>query len=148
MCVHVRAAKHLIVCMHCTSSCICVSMCWLCDIVGVKGGLLELCVSLLNICQMFARCSVFAYALHHWPQPSVSVVVDGSDSEEKPLKGSSLCSLNGDDMVGDGVSRDSLVEYADGGGEFSEDGSFIGEYSGRKQRGSVTEPSEPSPVTA
>ncbi|KAM6982682.1 cell adhesion molecule L1-like a isoform 3-T3 [Tautogolabrus adspersus] len=71
-----------------------------------------------------------------------------SDSEEKPLKGSSLCSLNGDDMAGDSVSRDSLVDYADGEEEFNEDGSFIGEYSGRKHRGSVSEPSGPNPVTA
>ncbi|KAM9855403.1 cell adhesion molecule L1-like a isoform 2-T2 [Aulostomus maculatus] len=70
-----------------------------------------------------------------------------SDSDEKPLKGSSLCSLNGDDAVGDSVSRDSLVDYADGGGEFNEDGSFIGEYSGRKRGGSVNEPSGLSPVT-
>ncbi|XP_071331980.1 cell adhesion molecule L1-like a isoform X2 [Trachinotus anak] len=68
-----------------------------------------------------------------------------SDSDEKPLKGSSLCSLNGN---GDSVSRDSLVDYTDGGGEFDEDGSFIGEYSGRKHRGSVSEPSGPSTVTA
>lgn len=71
-----------------------------------------------------------------------------SDSEEKPLKGGSLCSLNGDDAVGDSVSRDSLVDYADGEGEFNEDGSFIGEYCGRKHRGSVSEPSGPSQVTA
>nr|XP_020471233.1 neural cell adhesion molecule L1-like protein [Monopterus albus] len=71
-----------------------------------------------------------------------------SDSEEKPLKGSSLCSMNGDDTVGDTVSRDSLVDYTDGGGEFSEDGSFIGEYSGCKHRGSVSEPSGLSPVSA
>uniref|UniRef100_UPI0037E72028 cell adhesion molecule L1-like a isoform X2 n=1 Tax=Semicossyphus pulcher TaxID=241346 RepID=UPI0037E72028 len=71
-----------------------------------------------------------------------------SDSEEKPLKGSSLCSLNGDDTAGDSVSRDSLVDYADGEGEFNEDGSFIGEYSGHKHGGSVSEPSGPGPVTA
>uniref|UniRef100_A0A672Z503 Cell adhesion molecule L1-like b n=1 Tax=Sphaeramia orbicularis TaxID=375764 RepID=A0A672Z503_9TELE len=71
-----------------------------------------------------------------------------SDSEEKPLKGSSACSLTGNDAIGDGVSRDSLVDYADGGGEFSEDGSFIGEYSRPKHRGSVSEPSGPGPVTA
>lgn len=71
-----------------------------------------------------------------------------SDSEEKPLKGSSLCSLNGDDAVEDGVSRDSLVDYANSEGEFNEDGSFIGEYSGRKHGGSVSEPSGPSSVTA
>ncbi|KAG7227067.1 hypothetical protein INR49_022414 [Caranx melampygus] len=68
-----------------------------------------------------------------------------SDSEEKPLKGSSLRSLNGN---GDSVSRDSLVDYADGGEEFDEDGSFIGEYSGQKHRSSVSEPSGPSPLTA
>ncbi|KAG7521118.1 hypothetical protein JOB18_043106 [Solea senegalensis] len=71
-----------------------------------------------------------------------------SDSDEKPLKGGSLCSLNGNDTVGDSVSRDSLVDYADGGGEFDEDGSFIGEYSGRKHGGSVSEPSGHNPVTA
>uniref|UniRef100_A0A3Q3WSJ5 Cell adhesion molecule L1-like b n=1 Tax=Mola mola TaxID=94237 RepID=A0A3Q3WSJ5_MOLML len=69
-----------------------------------------------------------------------------SDSEEKPLKGSR--SLKGDDVVVDSVSRDSLVEYADGGREFSEDGSFIGEYSGHKHSVSVSEPRAPSPVTA
>ncbi|XP_077459520.1 neural cell adhesion molecule L1-like protein isoform X2 [Stigmatopora argus] len=70
-----------------------------------------------------------------------------SDSDEKPLRGS-LCSLDGDDAVGDSVSRDSLVDYADGGGEFSEDGSFIGEYSGHKQGGSVSEHNGFGPVTA
>ncbi|XP_077583113.1 neural cell adhesion molecule L1-like protein isoform X3 [Stigmatopora nigra] len=69
-----------------------------------------------------------------------------SDSDEKPLRGS-LCSLDGDDAVGDSVSRDSLVDYADGGGEFSEDGSFIGEYSGHKQGGSVSEHNGIGPVT-
>lgn len=59
-----------------------------------------------------------------------------------------MCSLNGNDAVGDSVSRDSLVDYADGGGEFDEDGSFIGEYSGLKRRVSVSEPSGPGPVTA
>ncbi|KAK2851255.1 hypothetical protein Q5P01_007531 [Channa striata] len=71
---------------------------------------------------------------------------DYSDSEEKPLKGGSLGSLNGDDMVGDGISRDSLVDYAEGGREFDEDGSFIGEYSGPAHRGSVSEPNGPSPL--
>ncbi|XP_033943707.1 cell adhesion molecule L1-like a isoform X3 [Pseudochaenichthys georgianus] len=70
---------------------------------------------------------------------------DYSDSEEKPLKGSSVCSLNG--AMGDGVSRDSMVDYADGGREFNEDGSFIGEYSDRRHGGSVSEPSGPRPVT-
>lgn len=77
-----------------------------------------------------------------------SVVVDGSDSEEKPLKGGSLCSMNGNDTAGDSVSRDSLVDYADGGREFDEDGSFIGEYSGHRHAGSVSEPSGFTPVNA
>ncbi|KAK1898392.1 Neural cell adhesion molecule L1-like protein [Dissostichus eleginoides] len=71
---------------------------------------------------------------------------DYSDSEEKPLKGSSVCSLNG--ALGDSVSRDSMVDYADGGREFNEDGSFIGEYSDSRHGGSVSEPSGPRPVTA
>ncbi|XP_028307899.1 neural cell adhesion molecule L1-like protein isoform X2 [Gouania willdenowi] len=71
-----------------------------------------------------------------------------SDSDEKPLRSSSLCSLNGNDVVGDSFSRDSLVDYTDCGGEFSEDGSFIGEYSGFKHRDSVSEPSGLSRVTA
>lgn len=75
-------------------------------------------------------------------------MLGGSDSEEKPLKGGSSRSLRGEDTAGDSVSRDSLVEYADGGGEFSEDGSFIGEYSGRKHAGSVSEPGEAGAVTA
>ncbi|KAM4610533.1 cell adhesion molecule L1-like a isoform 2-T4 [Polymixia lowei] len=69
-------------------------------------------------------------------------------SDEKPLKAGSFCSLNGDDMAGDSVSRDSLVEYADGEVEFNEDGSFIGEYSGPKRRRSSGETNGPGPVTA
>uniref|UniRef100_A0A4W6CAE4 Cell adhesion molecule L1-like b n=1 Tax=Lates calcarifer TaxID=8187 RepID=A0A4W6CAE4_LATCA len=81
-------------------------------------------------------------------RPDMFSMEKGHDSDEKPLKGSSMCSLNGNDAVGDSVSRDSLVDYADGGGEFDEDGSFIGEYSGLKRRVSVSEPSGPGPVTA
>lgn len=71
---------------------------------------------------------------------------DYSDSDEKPLKGGSLCSLKGDDATGDSVSRCTLGDYADGGREFNEDGSFIGEYSGHRHRGSVSEPNGPSLV--
>lgn len=71
-----------------------------------------------------------------------------SDSEEKPLKGSDGRCLNGDDALGDNLSRDSLVDYTDGGEEFDEDGSFIGEYCGRKRQGSVSESNGPRPVTA
>nr|XP_055068638.1 neural cell adhesion molecule L1-like protein isoform X2 [Misgurnus anguillicaudatus] len=53
-----------------------------------------------------------------------------SDNDEKPLK-SSQHSLNGD-LKGD--SGDSMVDYGDEDAHFNEDGSFIGEYSGCKER--------------
>lgn len=49
-----------------------------------------------------------------------------SDNDEKPLKGSQH-SLRGD-------SGDSLVDYGDEDVQFNEDGSFIGEYAGRKEK--------------
>ncbi|XP_021177680.2 cell adhesion molecule L1-like a isoform X2 [Fundulus heteroclitus] len=67
-----------------------------------------------------------------------------SDSDEKPLKGFILDAR--DDTVWDSDSRDSLVDYAEEKGEFDEDGSFIGEYSGPRSRDSVSEPSGPSAV--
>lgn len=58
-----------------------------------------------------------------------------SDSDEKPLKGS-LRSINGDIKATE--SADSLVDYGEGEhGMFNEDGSFIGAYSGSKEKGSV-----------
>ncbi|KAI2663791.1 Neural cell adhesion molecule L1 [Labeo rohita] len=57
-----------------------------------------------------------------------------SDNDEKPLK-SSQHSLNGDLKGGD--SGDSMVDYGDEDAHFNEDGSFIGEYSGRKERVSM-----------
>ncbi|XP_051996637.1 neural cell adhesion molecule L1-like protein isoform X3 [Xyrauchen texanus] len=54
-----------------------------------------------------------------------------SDNDEKPLKGSQH-SLNGDLKGGD--SGDSMADYGDEDAHFNEDGSFIGEYSGRKDR--------------
>ncbi|XP_035244740.1 neural cell adhesion molecule L1-like protein isoform X4 [Anguilla anguilla] len=57
-----------------------------------------------------------------------------SDNDEKPLKGS-LQSLGGDIKAAD--SGDSLVDYGDEDGQFNEDGSFIGEYAGHKQRESM-----------
>ncbi|XP_062420070.1 neural cell adhesion molecule L1-like protein isoform X1 [Pungitius pungitius] len=62
-----------------------------------------------------------------------------SDSEENPLKCGSLGSLTGDEALGESVS---LVDYANVGREFNEDGSFIGEYSGFTHRGSVSEPDQ------
>ncbi|XP_007553393.1 cell adhesion molecule L1-like a isoform X3 [Poecilia formosa] len=67
-------------------------------------------------------------------------------SDEKQMKEPILdCT---DEKVQDSISRDSLVDYADGDGEFSEDGSFIGEYSGPRHRDFISEPSGPSTATA
>ncbi|XP_066554163.1 neural cell adhesion molecule L1-like protein isoform X4 [Amia ocellicauda] len=58
-----------------------------------------------------------------------------SDNDEKPLKGS-LQSLNAEIKAAE--SGDSLVDYGDDEhGQFNEDGSFIGEYTGHKDRGSM-----------
>ncbi|XP_048112253.1 neuronal cell adhesion molecule-like isoform X8 [Alosa alosa] len=69
--------------------------------------------------------------------------------DHKPLRGSRTPS-NGTVKRDD--SDDSLVDYGDGGdGQFNEDGSFIGQYSGRKERDTAEciESSEaPSPVNA
>ncbi|KAJ8008781.1 hypothetical protein DPEC_G00081980 [Dallia pectoralis] len=73
-----------------------------------------------------------------------------SDTEDhKPLKGSRTPS-NGTVKRDD--SDDSLVDYGEGGdGQFNEDGSFIGQYSGKKEKDTHegNESSEaPSPVNA
>ncbi|XP_041837570.1 neural cell adhesion molecule L1-like protein isoform X2 [Melanotaenia boesemani] len=54
-----------------------------------------------------------------------------SDNDEKPLKGSQR-SLSREIKAGD--SGDSLVDYGDDDAQFNEDGSFIGEYAGRKEK--------------
>ncbi|CAL8337068.1 unnamed protein product [Merluccius merluccius] len=54
-----------------------------------------------------------------------------SDNDEKPLKGSQR-SLSG--QTAGGGSGDSLVDYGDQEVQFNEDGSFIGEYAGRKDK--------------
>lgn len=59
-----------------------------------------------------------------------------SDNDEKPLKGSQH-SLSGEIKAGD--SGDSLVDYGDEDVQFNEDGSFIGEYAGRKEKRVSTE---------
>uniref|UniRef100_A0A8C1WJX4 Neural cell adhesion molecule L1-like protein n=1 Tax=Cyprinus carpio TaxID=7962 RepID=A0A8C1WJX4_CYPCA len=59
---------------------------------------------------------------------------ESQNDDEKPLK-SSQHSLNGDLKGGD--SGDSMVDYGDEDAHFNEDGSFIGEYSGRKERVSM-----------
>ncbi|KAM7006653.1 neural cell adhesion molecule L1-like protein isoform 3-T3 [Tautogolabrus adspersus] len=59
-----------------------------------------------------------------------------SDNDEKPLKGSQH-SLSREIKAGD--SGDSLVDYGDEDVQFNEDGSFIGEYAGRKEKRASTE---------
>ncbi|NWX83387.1 NCHL1 protein, partial [Nothoprocta pentlandii] len=74
------------------------------------------------------------------PDPEAQSIKDEifgeySDSDEKPLKGSHQ-SINGDIKATE--SADSLVDYGEGEhGMFNEDGSFIGAYSGSKEKGSV-----------
>ncbi|XP_066859128.1 neural cell adhesion molecule L1-like protein isoform X4 [Anser cygnoides] len=74
------------------------------------------------------------------PDPEAQSIKDEifgeySDSDEKPLKGS-LRSINGDIKATE--SADSLVDYGEGEhGMFNEDGSFIGAYSGSKEKGLV-----------
>ncbi|NXC39895.1 NCHL1 protein, partial [Penelope pileata] len=74
------------------------------------------------------------------PDPEAQSIKDEifgeySDSDEKPLKGS-LRSINGDIKATE--SADSLVDYGEGEhGMFNEDGSFIGAYSGSKEKGTV-----------
>ncbi|XP_036375973.1 neuronal cell adhesion molecule-like isoform X17 [Megalops cyprinoides] len=74
-----------------------------------------------------------------------------SDTEDhKPLQGSRTPS-NGTVKKDD--SDDSLVDYGEGGdGQFNEDGSFIGQYSGKKEKDTANEGNEsseaPSPVNA
>ncbi|XP_051010962.1 neural cell adhesion molecule L1-like protein isoform X3 [Acomys russatus] len=74
------------------------------------------------------------------PDPEVQSAKDEtfgeySDSDEKPLKGS-LRSLNRNMQPTE--SADSLVAYGEGDHSiFNEDGSFIGAYTGAKEKGSV-----------
>uniref|UniRef100_A0A8C5CMC4 Cell adhesion molecule L1-like b n=1 Tax=Gadus morhua TaxID=8049 RepID=A0A8C5CMC4_GADMO len=68
-----------------------------------------------------------------------------SDNDEKPLKGSQR-SLSGQ-MAG-GESGDSLVDYGDQEVQFNEDGSFIGEYAGHKDKRVSTEIKGPAQAPA
>lgn len=79
------------------------------------------------------------------------VIFSFSDNEDhKPLKGSRSPS-NGTVKRDD--SDDSLVDYGEGGdGQFNEDGSFIGQYSGKSASRDTAEGHEsseaPSPIKA
>ncbi|MGH0121121.1 UNVERIFIED_CONTAM: hypothetical protein FKN15_071981 [Acipenser sinensis] len=81
------------------------------------------------------------------PVQSTEEVFKTDPEDHKPLKGSRTPS-NGTVKKED--SDDSLVDYGEGGdGQFNEDGSFIGQYSGKKEKETAegNESSEaPSPV--
>ncbi|XP_061901700.1 neural cell adhesion molecule L1-like protein isoform X5 [Entelurus aequoreus] len=68
-----------------------------------------------------------------------------SDNDEKPLKGSRH-SLSREIKAGD--SGDSLVDYAEEDVHFNEDGSFIGEYAGRKEKRVSSEIKAPAQIPA
>ncbi|GAA6075514.1 neurofascin homolog (chicken) a isoform X1 [Tachysurus ichikawai] len=68
---------------------------------------------------------------------------NSSDEDNKPLQGSQT-SLDGNVKESD----DSLVDYGEGGdGQFNEDGSFIGQYTVRKDK-EETEGNESSEATS
>lgn len=68
-----------------------------------------------------------------------------SDEDNKPLQGSQT-SLDG--TIKQQESDDSLVDYGEGGeGQFNEDGSFIGQYTVRKDK-EETEGNESSEATS
>ncbi|CAL8256617.1 unnamed protein product [Arctogadus glacialis] len=67
-----------------------------------------------------------------------------SDEDNKPLQGSQA-SLDGPPKESD----DSLVDYGEGGdGQFNEDGSFIGQYTVKKDSKDETEGNESSEATS
>ena len=70
--------------------------------------------------------------------------VSSSDEDNKPLQGSQA-SLDGPPKESD----DSLVDYGEGGdGQFNEDGSFIGQYTVKKDSKDETEGNESSEATS
>ncbi|KAF7253965.1 Neurofascin [Varanus komodoensis] len=71
--------------------------------------------------------------------------VDNGDEDNKPLQGSQT-SLDG--TIKQQESDDSLVDYGEGGeGQFNEDGSFIGQYTVKKDK-DETEGNESSEATS
>lgn len=74
---------------------------------------------------------------------SYSLPPNSSDEDNKPLQGSQT-SLDGNVKESD----DSLVDYGEGGdGQFNEDGSFIGQYTVKKDK-EETEGNESSEATS
>lgn len=82
----------------------------------------------------------------HWAGPALSPCLSpASDEDNKPLQGSQT-SLDG--TIKQQESDDSLVDYGEGGeGQFNEDGSFIGQYTVKKDK-EETEGNESSEATS
>ncbi|XP_053234142.1 neural cell adhesion molecule L1-like protein isoform X1 [Podarcis raffonei] len=111
--------------------------------IGLMGAIALLTLLLLTVC-FVKRNKGGKYSVKEkedlHPDPEGQSIKDEifgeySDSDEKPLKGS-LRSLNMDIKTAE--SADSLVDYGDGDHRmFNEDGSFIGAYTGCKEKASV-----------
>ncbi|KAJ6668261.1 hypothetical protein lerEdw1_015638 [Lerista edwardsae] len=111
--------------------------------IGLMGAIALLTLFLLTVC-FVKRNKGGKYSVKEkedlHPDPEGQSIKDEifgeySDSDEKPLKGS-LRSLNMDIKAAE--SADSLVDYGDGDHRmFNEDGSFIGAYTGCKEKASV-----------
>ncbi|XP_053147749.1 neural cell adhesion molecule L1-like protein isoform X2 [Hemicordylus capensis] len=111
--------------------------------IGLMGAIALLTLLLLTVC-FVKRNKGGKYSVKEkedlHPDPEGQSIKDEifgeySDSDEKPLKGS-LRSLNMDIKTAE--SADSLVDYGEGDHRmFSEDGSFIGAYTGCKEKASV-----------
>ncbi|XP_054832858.1 neural cell adhesion molecule L1-like protein isoform X2 [Eublepharis macularius] len=111
--------------------------------IGLMGAIALLTLLLLTVC-FVKRNKGGKYSVKEkedlHPDPEGQSIKDEifgeySDSDEKPLKGS-LRSLDTDIKTAE--SADSLVEYGEGDHRmFNEDGSFIGAYTGCKEKASV-----------
>nr|XP_020646674.1 neural cell adhesion molecule L1-like protein isoform X2 [Pogona vitticeps] len=111
--------------------------------IGLMGAIALLTLLLLTVC-FVKRNKGGKYSVKEkedlHPDPEGQSIKDEifgeySDSDEKPLKGS-LRSLNMDIKAAE--SADSLVDYGEGDHRmFSEDGSFIGAYTGCKEKASA-----------
>uniref|UniRef100_A0A8D2LWW6 Neural cell adhesion molecule L1-like protein n=1 Tax=Varanus komodoensis TaxID=61221 RepID=A0A8D2LWW6_VARKO len=111
--------------------------------IGLMGAIALLTLLLLTVC-FIKRNKGGKYSVKEkedlHPDPEGQSIKDEifgeySDSDEKPLKGS-LRSLGMDIKAAE--SADSLVDYGDGEHRmFNEDGSFIGAYTGCKEKASV-----------
>lgn len=83
--------------------------------------------------------------LPHPTPPEILCLSLASDEDNKPLQGSQT-SLDG--TIKQQESDDSLVDYGEGGeGQFNEDGSFIGQYTVKKDK-EETEGNESSEATS